>query len=134
MTNQKSLGLETNTESATIPQNSHFGIAGGWVIKKKLSLIQSIIHSDKSRGGLIIKIFRFSKFLYSHVRVFVEFPTLKEPRDMCNPIAYDVLFICKQFVCLLLATIKVNPIFNRCHLRRWNDRSRDKESENCLFW
>lgn len=76
MTNQKSLGLETNTESATIPQNSHFGIAGGWVIKKKLSLIQSIIHSDKSRGGLIIKIFRFSKFLYSHVRVFVEVYTL----------------------------------------------------------
>jgi hypothetical protein len=51
---------------------------------------------------------------------------------MCNPIAYDVLFICKQIVCLLLATIKVNPIFNRCHLRRWNDRSRDKESENYL--
>lgn len=49
---------------------------------------------------------------------------------MCNPIAYDVLFICKQIVCLLLATIKVNPIFNRCHLRRWNDRSGDKESEN----
>lgn len=85
----------------------------------------------------MIKIFRFSNFLILMLESLWKcihlFPTLKEPRDICNPIAYDVLFICKQFVCLLLATIKVNPIFNRCHLRRWNDRSRDKESENCLF-
>lgn len=77
MTNQKSLGLKTNTESAHDPPKQSFRYRR-WVsnLKKKLSLIQSIIHSDKSRGGLIIKIFRFSKFLYSHVRVFVEVYTL----------------------------------------------------------